>query len=210
MHKHQKVLEYAGLKPGESEKAMIMVHGRGGNALDILGLASHLQARDLTFLAPQATGNTWYPNSFMAPRRHNEPGLSSGLEVLEATLSELLDVGYAAEQIYFLGFSQGACLTVEFLATHPQKYAGAFILSGGLIGDVLDEKLYAGTFQGTPMFFGITDRDPHVPLSRVEASAKICESLGAAVTLEVYPGRPHGIYPEEIVRVNAMLTSDKV
>ena len=205
MHKFTEVLVRGGLPPEKGRRAMVMVHGRGGSARDILGLSGHLERKDLALVGPQATGNTWYPFSFMAPRASNEPHLSAGLELLDQTCRWLNDQGVANEDIYWLGFSQGACLTCEFLANRADRYAGAFLLSGGLIGDVPDKDRYQGDFAGTPVFFGITDRDAHVPLVRVQESVAVYEQLGASVRLEVYLGRPHSIYPEEIAVINAML-----
>lgn len=182
-----------------------MVHGRGGTARDILGLADHLGVADFLLAAPQAGQNTWYPYSFMAPVEQNEPSLSSALEVLDAAVKVLNEQGFSDERICFLGFSQGACLLSEFLARRATKYGAAFILSGGLIGSHPETESYRGDFSGTPVFFGVTDRDPHVPLERVEATAAQFEAMGAKVSFEVYPGRPHSIYPEEIVRINEIL-----
>ena len=198
-------LVFGGLSPKNAAQAMVMVHGRGGSAHDILGLSTYLERKDLALLAPHAKGNSWYPYSFLAPRNNNEPGLSAGLELLQEACLYLNEQGIADDHIFFLGFSQGACLTCDFLASRAHRYAGAFLLSGGLIGDHIAEERYKGDFAGTPVFFGVTDRDPHVPLDRVEESASRYRQMGAAVKLEVYPGRPHSIYPEEIAEINAML-----
>lgn len=205
MHKHSLNLIYGGLAAGEADKALLMVHGRGGTAKDILGLASHLNVSDFLLAAPQAGQNTWYPYSFMAPAQQNEPSLSSALEVLAAAVKVLNGQGFSDERICFLGFSQGACLLSEFLARRATKYGAAFILSGGLIGSQPETESYRGDFSGTPVFFGVTDSDPHVPFQRVEVSKEQFDAMGAKVTFEVYPGRPHSIYPEEIVRINEIL-----
>ncbi len=152
-------------------KAMIFVHGRGGSADDILhGLAPHIALIEFQTFAPQATNNTWYPYSFLVPPAQNEPWLSSALSVLNELEAKITAQGITQDNIYWLGFSQGACLTLEYAARHAQRYGGIFALSGGLIGDRIQPTNYNGSFAGTPIFLGCSDRDPHIPLSRVQES----------------------------------------
>jgi phospholipase/carboxylesterase len=204
---HKKNIQTAGKDLKNAEKALIMVHGRGADAHDILGLASHLNVPDFALLAPEATTNTWYPNSFMAKPEQNEPWLSSALDLLKEVVDEVTKEGITAENIYFLGFSQGACLTLEFVTRHAQKYGGVAAFTGGLIGDKINEKNYSGNFNDTPIFIGTGNPDPHVPLERVNESVSILEKMNAKVHLRVYDGRPHTISQDEIEEANRLIFS---
>jgi phospholipase/carboxylesterase len=205
MHQHTKNIIQGGLPAKEASRAMILVHGRGGNAYGMLELATELKLDDFTLLAPQAHLNSWYPYSFMAPKEQNEPGLSTGLTLLSEALKDLEEAGFSREDIYFLGFSQGACLTSEFLARNADRYGGAFILSGGVIGDKTDRSPYKGHFGKTPAFFGISDIDPHVPLERVHETVEIYREMGAVVSERIYAGAPHTIRRDEVDFINETL-----
>ncbi|MEO1449637.1 MAG: phospholipase, partial [Bacteroidota bacterium] len=146
MHRHHKNVVMSGTPVAEAKYAMVMVHGRGASADSILEVASLLEVDSFALLAPQASANTWYPFSFMAPTPQNEPGLSTGLGVIGQIVSDIEEAGIPAENIFFLGFSQGACLTSEFLARNGRRYGGAFIYSGGLIGPLIDSAPYQGDF----------------------------------------------------------------
>ena len=196
---------YAGLPPQEATAALVLVHGRGGSAEDILGLADFIDARDLALVAPRAAGHTWYPQSFLAPVAANEPGRSSGLSVLESIVEDLKASGIPSEKVILAGFSQGACLTLEFVARHPQRFGGVAGLTGGLIGPPGSLGGYEGSLDGTPVFLGSGDPDPHVPWARVEETAEILEQLGAVVEVERYPGRPHTISQDELIRLDALV-----
>ena len=188
--------------------AVIMVHGRGGSPEDILGLASELEVSDVAYLAPTAAGHTWYPQSFLAPIDQNEPGITSALRVLGRLVESLAQQGVAADRVAILGFSQGACLTLEYAARSPQRYAGVIGLSGGLIGPPGTPRDYPGTLAGTPVFLGCSDIDPHIPLDRVHESADVFRRLGAAVDERIYPRMGHTIDRDEIDAVNALLRAD--
>ncbi len=177
---------------------VILLHGRGGSADDILSLAQPLYLPQLAYLAPQAAGHTWYPNSFLAPIAQNQPWLDSALRKIEATVALAVDAGIPSDRIVLGGFSQGACLATEFVASHPRRYAGLIALTGGLIGPPGMDLTHAGSLDGTPAFLGSGDPDPHVPFERVQQSAAILTSMGASVTVRRYPGRPHTITPEEL------------
>ncbi len=181
----------------DASKALILLHGRGASAIDILSLSDNFCDDSFYIAAPEAPNNTWYPYSFMVEENENEPWLSSAVE----TVKKLID-GVSRyvpkDKIYIMGFSQGACLTLEVSARHPAKYGGIVSFTGGLIGHVINEEKYHGKFEGTKVFMGNSDRDPHVPLSRSEESKAVMEGLGANVTLKIYPGMPHTIIPEEI------------
>ncbi len=205
MHSHSKNVTAKGRPLGEAGKAMIMVHGRGANAPDILSLADYLNVPGFALLAPQAAGYSWYPYSFLAPVERNEPGLSTGLAVLGEIVDDILAAGLQPENIYFLGFSQGACLTGEYLARHARRYGGAFLYSGGLIGEQIDRSRYQGDFGGTPILLGCSDADPHIPLPRVEDSAAIFTEMGADVIKRIYPNGPHTVYEDEIEWTNRIL-----
>lgn len=185
--------------------AVILLHGRGGSADDILSLAGEIYRPELAYLAPQAAGNTWYPNSFLAPREQNLPWLDSALRKVGAVVKQATDAGIDPEHILLCGFSQGACLATEFVATHPRRYAGLIAFTGGLIGPPGSDLKHAGDLAGTPAFFGSGDPDPHVPFARVEESAAILKAMGALVTVRRFPGRSHTIVPEELDEARRMV-----
>ncbi|KQT16738.1 phospholipase [Chryseobacterium sp. Leaf404] len=187
----------------ETEKVLIMIHGRGGSAEDILSLAQHLNVEDYALLAPQATNGSWYPLSFIAPVEQNEPWLSSAIETVGKTVKTALDAGIKAENIYFFGFSQGACLSLEFLARNAQKYGGAVAIIGGVIGDKINRENYKGDFAQTPVFLGTSNPDFHVPVERVYATANILKEMNADVTEKVYANFGHSINQEEMALANS-------
>jgi predicted esterase len=191
----------------EAEAAVVMIHGRGASAESILTLADELGRPELAYVAPQAAGYTWYPNSFLAPIERNEPYLSSALETLEGLLAKLEAEGIPAERTVLLGFSQGACLSLEFAARHAQRFAGVVALSGGLIGPPGTPREYEGLFDGTPVFLGCSDRDPHIPEARVHESADIFRRMGAQVTERIYPGLGHTVNEDELSWVRDLLGS---
>jgi phospholipase/carboxylesterase len=182
----------------EASGAVILLHGRGGSAEDILSLANEFYLPQLVFLAPQAAGNSWYPNSFLAPVAQNEPWLTSSLRKVETTLKMVNEAGISSERIVIGGFSQGACLATEFVARRPERYAGLIAFTGGLIGPLGADLMHTGDLAGTPAFFGSGDPDPHVPWQRVQESAQILAEMGAAVTARRYANRAHAISGEEI------------
>lgn len=199
---HQKHVLLKGKKLGEAEKVLVMIHGRGANAEDILSLASFLNVKDYTLLAPQATSNTWYPYSFLAPPFNNEPWLSSALDVLSDIVDDINEAGISNENIYFLGFSQGACLTLEYVTRNAARYGGVAAFTGGLIGDKIYDNNYSGDFDQTPVFIGTSDPDPHVPVARVNESAEVLKKMNADVTVKVYFNMGHTISDDEIAAVN--------
>jgi len=196
---------YGGLPPEEATAALVLVHSRGGSPEDILALAEFVDPRNLTVVAPQAAGHTWYPQSFLAPVAANEPGRSSGLSVLESIVQELAAGGIPPERLVLAGFSQGACLTLEFVARHPQRFGAVAGLTGGLIGPPGTLGGYQGSLEGTPIFLGSGDPDPHVPWARVEETAAILEQLGAQVELARYPGRAHTISEDEVRHLGSLV-----
>jgi phospholipase/carboxylesterase len=202
---NQATLRTAGQPLGTATKALILLHGRGGSAADILSLAAHLHVADFTLLAPQAPGNTWYPHSFLAPLAQNEPALSAALTSVAQAVATAQQHGIGPANLYFLGFSQGACLTLEYVARHAARYGGVVAFTGGLIGDQVYLENYGGDFGGTPMFLGTSDPDFHVPVERVRASTALLNSLGAQVTEKVYPNRGHTITQEEIDLANKLI-----
>ena len=203
-HAGQTVLRL-GPAPADARLTMICVHGRGASAEDILGLAAELRTRDVAFLAPNAAGNTWYPYSFLAPMNQNEPGLGSALGVLARLVEELGQHGVPAEQVGLLGFSQGACLALEFVARHAQRYACVIGFSGGLIGPPGTPRSYPGHLEGTPVFLGCSDVDPHIPLERVQETTRVLTVLGALVDERIYPDMGHLVSPDELAAARALL-----
>jgi predicted esterase len=204
-HAGQPVLAF-GPAPRDARLAMILVHGRGASAEDILSLAAELRLHDIACLAPQAAGHTWYPLSFLSPIARNEPGISSGLRVIERLVASLASEGLPPERIALLGFSQGACLSLEFVARHARRYAGVFGLSGGVIGPPDTPRDYAGSCDGTPVFLGCSDVDPHIPLERVRETADVFRRLGASVDERIYPGMGHTVNRDELEAVRAVLS----
>ena len=203
MHSY-KIVEQ-GLPLNKASKALILLHGRGGTAMDILGLAQDFCDQTFYIAAPQATNNSWYPYSFMAEEKTNEPWLSSALKFVERLIDETSH-HIPRSQIYIMGFSQGACMALEVTTRHAAHYGGVIAFTGGLIGSILNEEKYHGNFEGTKVFIGNSDRDPHVPLIRSEQTKDIMKKLGADVTLKVYQGMGHTINDDEInwVKENIM------
>lgn len=199
---HHKNLITAGKQLTEAAKVLIMLHGRGATAEDILTLAPHLHVEGYALIAPQATNNTWYPYSFLEKPARNEPWLSSALALLREIVAEINDMGISSSHIFFLGFSQGACLALEFAARHANQYGGVVAFTGGLIGDKLYAENYAGNFKGTPVFIGSGNPDMHVPVERVYATANIFRSMHASVTEKIYDGIGHTIISDEIASAN--------
>ncbi|MGE5683169.1 MAG: alpha/beta hydrolase [Bacillota bacterium] len=197
----------AGKAVAEAEKALIMLHGRGGSAEDILSLSKYLQIEGCTFLAPQASGGSWYPYSFLAPKKNNEPWLTSSIDLLGSIKKDLNDQGITTDRIYLLGFSQGACLALEYAARFAEKYGGIAAFTGGLIGDIIYPERYNGDFMATPVFIGTSDPDPHVPLARVEATAEVYRKMNAELTLKIYKNMGHTISDDEINTVNGLIFS---
>lgn len=201
----------AGKPLEEASKVMIMVHGRGGSARDILSLSQYIDADDFAFVAPEATGNTWYPYSFLRPTDENEPYLSSALAVLSGLRARLQsDHNVNPSQLYWFGFSQGACLLSEYVARNAMRYGGVFALSGGLIGPDGANRDYTGDFDGTPIFLGCSDRDNHVPKERVLETERILSGMNAAVTARLYPNFPHTINEDELKIVNLLIAGGQV
>jgi predicted esterase len=187
--------------------ALIMVHGRGATAESILSLADHLGRSDIAYLAPQATGNSWYPYSFLAPTERNEPFLSSALSVLGGLVDRLGSQGFPPERIGLLGFSQGACLSTEFIARNARRYGAVIGLSGALIGPPGTPRSHAGSLAGTPVFLGCSDIDPHIPLEHVEETAEVLAGLGASVDKRIYPGFGHSVNEDEIEAARALVAA---
>jgi predicted esterase len=183
---------------------MILVHGRGASATDIMTIADEVTFPGVAYLAPQAAGSTWYPNPFTAPLEANEPYLSSALEVLSSLLARV-ESSVPADKVVLLGFSQGACLTLEFAARHARKYGGVVGLSGGLIGPDGTPRDYAGDFQQTPVFLGCSDVDPHIRKDRVVEAAEVFKRMGADVTMRLYPGMGHMVNEDEIEAVRKIV-----
>ncbi|WP_373330928.1 alpha/beta hydrolase [Salmonirosea aquatica] len=185
-----------------------MMHGRGSSAQDILSLADYIEHDSIAFVAPQASQGTWYPYSFLAPIEQNEPGLSSALNVVESIVAQLHDQsGFAYEDIYLLGFSQGACLTLEYVARHPRRFGGVFGLSGGLIGPEGMLPRYEGDMAQTPVFLGCSDVDFHIPKERVLESERIFTALKANVQTKLYKNFGHTVNDDELIVVNRVIAS---
>ncbi|MGX1640837.1 alpha/beta hydrolase [Sphingobacterium sp. NPDC055431] len=186
----------------DPKKALIMIHGRGGSAQDIMGLAEYLKVDNYLLLGPEADQNTWYPHSFIAPIISNQPNLDIALELIGEAVQIANEKGIENENIYFLGFSQGACLTLEYTSRNAKKYGGVVAFTGGLIGEKLHADHYTGDFKGTNVFIGTSDPDFHVPVERVQESSKLMRSLGAQVEEKIYPNMGHTISQDEIKIVN--------
>ncbi len=209
IHRDQPVYTF-GTRLEEAKAAVIALHGRGASAQDILGIAAELDVPDIAWFAPQAYQHTWYPHRFIAPLEANEPWLSSALNKIDMQIQELQQTGLSAKQTVLLGFSQGACLAIEYAARHPQRYGGAIVFSGGLIGPEdtpLDHYPANADLQQTPVFLGCSDVDFHIPLSRVEQTADILRTMHAQVDLRIYPNMGHTINQNELSAAEALLRS---
>jgi predicted esterase len=203
-HQGQPV-RHAGEPLARARAAMVMVHGRGGTADDILTLSVGLAVSGFAYLGPQAAGNTWYPYGFLSPIAQNEPGISSGLAAIADVLETIERGGIPAERVMLLGFSQGACLSLEFSARAARRYGGIAGLSGGLIGPEGTPRDYSGSLAGTPVFLGCSDVDPHIPASRVVETATVLRRLGGEVTTRLYPGMGHTINEDELEGVRGIM-----
>ena len=200
-HADQPVLHY-GPPLAQARRVAICIHGRGASAEDILGLGPELGTSDVAYLAPQAAGHTWYPYSFLSPIPRNEPGLTSAL----AVIARLIDsTTLTSERVVILGFSQGACLALEFAARNPRRYAAVVAMSGGLIGPPGTPRDYPGSMENTPVFIGCSDIDAHIPLERVRESAEVFRRMGAAVDERIYRGMGHTINEDELNAVRALV-----
>ena len=191
----------------QTHVAMILLHGRGATAASMLELTAQWNQPDFTYLAPQAAGNSWYPNSFLAPLASNEPFLSSALALLEDVLERITQAGIPPERTMLCGFSQGACLALEFAARHARRYGGLVGLSGGLIGLDDNPRNYTGSLAGNPVFLGCSDSDPHIPRERVRHSDEVLRRLGGEVTTRLYRGMGHTINQDETETVRQMMGS---
>ena len=195
-HAGQPVL-HAGAPLATAHAAMLLVHGRGASAADIMTVGQELMHPDFAYLAPQAAGNTWYPNPFTAPIESNEPYLSSALSVLDDVLARITE-HVPHERVILLGFSQGACLALEFSARNARRYGGVVGFSGGLIGPDGTLREHPGNFQGTPIFIGCSDVDPHIAKARVLDAADLLKHMGATVTVKLYPNMAHTVNADEL------------
>jgi predicted esterase len=202
-HQGQDVLT-AGTPLAQARAAMILLHGRGSRAANILELAGEIALPGFACLAPQALGGSWYPHTFLAPLDANEPCLSSALVAVGDVLATITRAGIPPERVCLFGFSQGACLAVEFAARHAQRYGCVAALSGGLIGPDDTPRDYPGTLAGTPVFLGCSDVDPHVPATRVRHTAEVLRRQGAVVTLRFYPHMRHTVNADETAFVREM------
>ena len=205
-HANPSILQ-AGAPIDEARIVAILLHGRGASAQDILTLSEEFSGRDVAYLAPQAAGQTWYPYSFLMPLEQNEPSLGSALKVIATVLASLAPKGFPPQRVALMGFSQGACLALEFAARHAQRYAAIAAFSGGLIGPPGTARNYSGAFAGTPVFLGCSDVDPHIPVERVHESAEVFTRMGAVVDKQIYPHMGHTINEAEIDAVDALLRS---
>ena len=205
MYTHNFEYKTTGTPAASAKGALVMIHGRGGTAANIVSLSRELNVPDFAIYAPVATNNSWYPYSFMAPDAQNQPALNSSLESIGKLVEQIKADGIPAEKIYFLGFSQGACLTLEYITHNAQQFGGAVAFTGGLIGEHLNPSHYNGNFNATPVLITTGNPDPHVPLSRVEESVEILKQHGAEVTLKVFPGKPHTITIDEIELANQFI-----
>ncbi|WP_408959860.1 alpha/beta hydrolase [Natrinema sp. 74] len=188
----------------DAEAAVVLTHGRGATARGMIQMADEFHREGVALLAPQAARQTWYPNSFLAPVERNEPGRSSGLQAITDAIERANVADIPTERVMLVGFSQGACLASEYLARNPRRYGGLAALSGGLIGEELDDE-YPGDLEETPVFLGCSDVDPHIPEERVHDTAAVLESMNADVTKRLYEGMGHGVNEDELAFVSDMV-----
>ena len=195
----------AGAPLTRAKAAMILLHGRGATAEGMLELAEVFAQPDMAYFAPQAPGRTWYPHSFLAPLEQNEPHLSRALAQVGELVSDLDRQGFAPEKIALLGFSQGGCLALEYAARNAKRYGAVIGLSAGLIGPEGTPRTYRGSLDGTRVVLGCSDVDGHIPLARVNESARVLGALNGDVIKRIYPGMGHTINDDEIAQVRAAL-----
>ncbi len=191
----------------EADAALVAVHGRGATAPSILELADEVSPEGVALLAPQAARNTWYPNSFLAPTASNQPGLDSGLRAVRNAVGTATEAGIPLEKVVVLGFSQGACLSSEFVARNADRYGGLVAFSGGVIGPDDTPRDYDGDLDGTPVFLGCSDRDPHIPLERVHETRDVFEGLGGSVEERIYEAMGHGVNEDELAYARDLIES---
>lgn len=191
----------------EASAAAVLVHGRGATARSIIQMGAEFQQEGLALLAPQAARNTWYPNSFLSPVEQNEPGRTSGLQAIEDAITEAAEAGIPTDRVLVIGFSQGACLASEFVARNPKRYGGLVALSGGLIGETIDESEHGGDIEGTPVFLGCSDVDPHIPRERVDITASVFERLNGDVEKRIYEGMGHSVNEDELEYVASLVAN---
>lgn len=203
-HVDQPVLS-AGVKLDAASAAMILLHGRGATAEDILTLSTHLNQPGLAFLAPQAEGYTWYPNRFIFPLEQNEPYLSAALTKIGEIIRQIESHGIPVEKIFIGGFSQGACLAIEYVIRNPRRYGALIAFTGGYIGPLNLQRHPEGDLNGIPVFLGCSDVDPHIPLQRVHETTALLQAMGADVTEKIYPQMEHTIVEDELKLANNML-----
>nr|WP_068892266.1 dienelactone hydrolase family protein [Pedobacter panaciterrae] len=198
MYTHDKNIVTAGIPIAEAKRAIVFLHGRGSTAEDIISLNNHLKINDAALFAPQATNNSWYPYSFITPVEQNQPALDSALTIIKELVTEITSSGIPLDKIYFAGFSQGACLTLEYITRNATRYGGVVAFTGGLIGKEVNMGNYKGDFQQTPILITTGDPDAHVPVRRVEVSEGIIKKMNAKVNMKIYAGRAHTISQKEI------------
>lgn len=203
-HRDQPEL-HTGADLTDARAAVILLHGRGASAESILSLADEIGVEGVAYLAPQAASSQWYPRPFMQTIESNEPWLSSALARVAAVQRRAAEAGIGPERLVIGGFSQGACLALEYVARNPRRLGGVFALSGGLIGEAVDPHRYPDGLAGTPVFLGCSDRDPHIPEERVHESASVLEERGGDVDVRIYPNMPHTVNDDELDAVREMV-----
>lgn len=196
-HQNQPV-QWAGKPLNEASAAFVLLHGRGASAADILTLADELYHPEVAYVAPQAAGGSWYPYSFLAPIPDNEPGISSGIEMIAQLVDQITAAGVRPDRLVIGGFSQGACLALEYVARNAQRFGGVIGYSGGLIGPDETPRDYPGSLDGTPVFLGCSDIDLHIPKDRVELTAEVLGKMQGDVTMRLYPNMGHTINQDEL------------
>ncbi len=203
-HHSSKIL-LEGVNLENASSVMIMIHGRGATAESILDISQYFIADDVSYIAPQANGGAWYPFSFLMPTEQNEPGITSGLQKISEIVDYVIASGIPAQKIMLLGFSQGACLSLEWTARSIKDISAVFGLSGGLIGPFGTKRNYSGTLENTSVFLGCSDVDFHIPKERVIESADVFKRLNATVTLNLYPNMGHTMNNDEIAHINSIM-----
>ena len=202
-------LHMFGSEINNATRVVVLIHGRGAGAAGIASLATEFGLPNVTYIVPEASGKVWYPFSFLSPVAANEPGLSSGLSVIDGIITECGRRDIPPERIALAGFSQGACLALEFAIRYPKRYAAIIGFSGGLIGPQGTQWRSRPAFDGTPVFLGCSDRDMHIPAERVKESAETFAAYGAQVDMRLYANMPHTINDEEVRIARQMLAEEE-
>lgn len=194
-----------GPPPEQASAAVVLLHGRGARAEGMLTISHVLRISGVSWVAPQATGGAWYPDSGRAPLERNLPKLLTSFDLVSAILEALTERGISGNRVMLLGFSQGACVAVEYALRNPGRIGALAALSGGLMGPAGTRWRYPGRLQGLPAYVGSSQEDPYMPKRRALDTARVLMATGASVRSDLIPGSGHTINDNELSVVRLMV-----